>query len=101
MRRYLRALRPCVLVLMESELWPRMLVEAERANIPVVVVNGRISNRSWPRYHALRRLWRPLLRKLTLVLAQSEEDRNRFVELGIPADAGRIAGNLKYDVRGS
>ena len=98
-RRYLRALHPRVLVLMESELWPRMLVEAERANIPVVVVNGRISNRSWPRYRALRSLWRPLLRKLTLVLAQSEEDRNRFVELGIPADAVRIAGNLKYDVR--
>jgi len=98
-RRYLRALRPRVLVLMESELWPRMLVEAERANIPVVVVNGRISNRSWPRYRALRSLWRPLLRKLTLVLAQSTEDRNRFVGLGVPVDAVRTAGNLKYDVR--
>src|ERR1700722_2589584 len=59
-RRYLRALRPRVLILVESELCPRMLVEAERANIPVVVVNGRISNRSLPRYRALRTLWAPL-----------------------------------------
>lgn len=98
-RRYLRAVRPRVLVLVESELWPRMLMEAERANVPVVVVNGRISNRSLPRYRALRLLWRPLLRKLTLVLAQGEEDRRRFVELGVPSQAVKSVGNLKYDVR--
>jgi 3-deoxy-D-manno-octulosonic-acid transferase len=98
-RRYLRALHPRAIVLMESELWPRMLVEAQRANIPVIVVNGRISNRSLPRYRTLRLLWRPLLRNLTLVLAQSEEDRRRFVELGVRTDTARTAGNLKYDVR--
>ncbi len=98
-RRYLKALKPRVLVLVESELWPRMLVEAERANIPVIVVNGRISNRSLPRYRALRPLWTPLLRKLTLVLAQSEQDRLRFVDIGVPADKVRSASNLKYDVR--
>jgi 3-deoxy-D-manno-octulosonic-acid transferase len=98
-RHYMSALHPRAIVLMESELWPRMLVEAQHANIPVIVVNGRISNRSLPRYRALRLLWRPLLRKLTLVLAQSEEDRRRFVELGVPSDAARTAGNLKYDVR--
>jgi 3-deoxy-D-manno-octulosonic-acid transferase len=98
-RRYLKALKPRALVLVESELWPRMLVEAERAGIPVVVVNGRISNRSLPRYRALRALWTPMLRKLTLVLAQSEEDRLRFVQIGVPAEKVRAAGNLKYDVR--
>ena len=98
-RRYLKALKPRALILVESELWPRMLVEAERANIPVIVVNGRISNRSLPRYRTLRPLWTPLLRKLTLVLAQSEQDRLRFVDIGVPADKVRSAGNLKYDVR--
>ncbi|MHB1674229.1 MAG: 3-deoxy-D-manno-octulosonic acid transferase [Acidobacteriaceae bacterium] len=98
-RRYLKALKPRALILVESELWPRMLVEAKQAGIPVIVVNGRISNRSLPRYRALRALWKPLLRRLTLVLAQSEEDRRRFVELGVPTDAARTAGNLKYDVR--
>jgi len=98
-RRYLKALKPRALILVESELWPRMLVEAERASIPVIVVNGRISNRSLPRYRALRPLWTPLLRKVTLVLAQSEEDRLRFVDIGVRADKVRSAGNLKYDVR--
>jgi 3-deoxy-D-manno-octulosonic-acid transferase len=98
-RRYLKALKPRALVLVESELWPRMLVEAERASVPVIVVNGRISNRSLPRYRALRNLWAPLLRKLTLVLAQSEEDRLRFIDIGVPALKVRTAGNLKYDVR--
>ncbi|HET9099528.1 MAG TPA: 3-deoxy-D-manno-octulosonic acid transferase [Acidobacteriaceae bacterium] len=98
-RRYFKALKPRALVLVESELWPRMLVEAERTGVPVIVVNGRISNRSLPRYSVLRSLWAPLLRKLTLVLAQSEEDQLRFVHIGVPAEKVRSAGNLKYDVR--
>jgi 3-deoxy-D-manno-octulosonic-acid transferase len=98
-RRYLKVLKPRALVLVESELWPRTLVEVERAGVPVIVVNGRISNRSLPRYRALRTLWAPLMRKLTLVLAQSEEDRVRFVDIGVPSEKVRSAGNLKYDVR--
>lgn len=98
-RRYLRALRPRALVLVESELWPRTIFEADRAGIPIVVVNGRISDRSLPRYRALGRFWRPFLRRLTLVLAQSEEDRRRFCDIGVPAEKVAMAGNLKYDVR--
>lgn len=98
-RRYLRLLRPRVLVLVESELWPRMISEACRVQVPIVVVNGRISNRSWPRYRALKMLWRPFFRRLTLVLAQSMRDAQRFAEIGVPTDRVRTAGNLKYDVR--
>ncbi len=98
-RRYLQLLRPRVLVLMESELWPQMLVETQRAGIPTIVVNGRVSDRSLPRYRALRWLWRPFLRKLTLVLVQSEQDEKRFAEIGVPPDKIETAGNLKYDVR--
>jgi 3-deoxy-D-manno-octulosonic-acid transferase len=60
-RRYLRVLRPKMLVLMESELWPRLIEECAKSGIPVVVVNTRISDRSFPRYMRLRRLWRPFL----------------------------------------
>lgn len=98
-RRYLRVLRPCALVLMESELWPRMIWEADRAGIPVIVANGRISDRSLPRYRALRALWRPFIRRLTLVMAQSERDEQRFRSIGVPDEKLRTAGNLKYDVR--
>lgn len=98
-RRYLRVLKPRILVLMESELWPRMLKEAHRQNIPVVVVNGRVSDRSLPRYRAMGWLWKPFLRKLTRVLAQSEQDAERFRAIGVSAAAVETAGNLKYDVR--
>jgi 3-deoxy-D-manno-octulosonic-acid transferase len=97
MRAWLRCLRPGLVVLVESELWPRMLMECSRAGVPVAVVNGRVSDRSWPRYQRLRRLWRPLFGTLALVLAQSEADAARMRALGA---AGAVAaGNLKYDVR--
>ena len=98
-RRYLKVLRPKMLVLMESELWPRLLEECARAAIPVMVVNARISDRSFPRYIRLRRLWRPLLAKVTLFLAQSEESAERLVKIGAPAERVRLVGNLKYDVQ--
>ena len=82
---------------MESEFWPRMLVECERAKIPVAVVNARISDRSFPRYIRLRRLWKPLLAKVSLFLAQGEETADRLRQLGIRSDRIHIPGNLKYD----
>ena len=95
----LRALRPRMLVLAESELWPNVLAECAGQRLPVVVVNARVSDRSLPRYQRLRRWWRPLLDMLTLVLAQSAEDARRFVSIGVPEDRVRVGGNLKFDVR--
>ena len=61
-RASLAALRPSLLLLMESELWPRMLHECARTGVPVAVANARVSDRSLPRYRGLRVLWRPLVR---------------------------------------
>lgn len=96
-RAYLRAFKPQMIVLMETEFWPRLLVECRRARIPVVVVNARISDRSWPRYMRLRFLWKQLLNSLSLVLAQSELDVERLRAIG--AANVRFGGNLKYDIR--
>lgn len=93
----LRVLRPRLVVLVESEFWPRMLAECRRAGVPVAVVNARISDRSWPRYHRLRFLWRKLLGGFAVVLAQSETDAARLRALG--ASNARVGGNLKYDIR--
>jgi 3-deoxy-D-manno-octulosonic-acid transferase len=97
MRRWLEAIRPKLVVLMESELWPRMLTECERRQIPVVVANARISDRSFPRYLLLRSLWKPLLAKVTLFLAQGDESAGRLAKIGVPLGRIRVAGNLKYD----
>ena len=94
---WLRAIRPELLVLAETEFWPNLLSGCFRRGIPVVVVNARISDRSWPRYQRLLRLWKPLLRRLTLALAQSEVDSERLRRLG----CGHVVtvGNLKFDIR--
>ncbi len=96
-RAWLRALQPRLLVLVETEFWPRMLVECRRRTIPVAVVNARISDRSWPRYQRLAWMWRRLLGGLAVVLAQSDLDAERLTALG--AANVRVGGNLKYDVR--
>ena len=95
-RAYLRALGPRMLVLMESELWPRMLVECERGGVAVAVVNARVSDRSFARGVKVRGVWKHVLRRVSGFLAQSDEDARRLREMGAPSV--RVAGNLKYDV---
>lgn len=96
-RPYLRRLRPSLFVTMESELWPRMLMECERAGIPVAVVNARISDRSLPRYLHLRVLWAPLLNKVAVFCAQSQQSADRFLAIGVEAKRVCVTGNLKHD----
>ncbi len=98
-RRYLRVLQPKLLVLMESELWPNLILQCAKTGVPMAVVNARVSDRSFPRYLRLRRLWRPLLAKISLFLAQSEETAERLIQIGAPAERVQVTGNLKYDLR--
>jgi 3-deoxy-D-manno-octulosonic-acid transferase len=98
-RRYLNVLKPKLLILAETEFWPNLLNGCFRRGIPVVVVNARISDRSWPRYQMLRRLWRPMLGRLERVLAQSAVDAERLVALGCAPERVSVSGNLKFDVR--
>ena len=98
-RTYLRALRPRMLILAETEFWPNLLSGCYRRAIPIAVVNARISDRSWPRYRRLGRLWRPFLRPLGCVLAQSSTDAERLRAMGCNPTCVTVAGNLKFDVR--
>jgi 3-deoxy-D-manno-octulosonic-acid transferase len=96
-RAWLRVLKPRLMVLVESEFWPRHLVECERAGVPVAVVNARVSDRSFPRYMRLRRLWKPLFGKVRVFLAQGEESADRLRRIGAEAERIRVTGNLKWD----
>lgn len=96
-RRYLRVLKPRLVLLMESELWPNLIRESGRSGAAIVVVNARISDRSFPRTMRLRRLWQPILRPVTLFLAQGEETAARLRAIGLPAAKVLVTGNLKYD----
>ncbi len=99
-RPYLRELQPEALILMENELWPRLLHECALRQTPVVVANARMSDRSfrrsmrWP----LRPIWKRVVRKPRLWLAQSEEDALRLARVGVDAASIKVTGNMKYDI---
>lgn len=93
----LDGLQPSVLVLMETELWPNLIHAARRRGIPVAVVNGRISTRSFPRYRRIAPLLAPVLAQVDLFLMQSDAHAERIRAIGAPFGRVRVAGNLKYD----
>jgi len=97
-RPYLRALRPDLVVLAETEFWPNFLRLTRRSGARIAVVNARISDRSLPRYRRLRALMRPVLAAIDLFQAQSEEDAARLIGIGAPATRVHVGDNLKFDV---
>jgi 3-deoxy-D-manno-octulosonic-acid transferase len=96
-RRVLRALRPSLVVVMETEVWPNLFREAKRVGAGLLLINGRISNRALGRYRALRWFFSGVLAQVDLLLAQSKEMRQRWIRIGAPPHNALAAGNLKYD----
>jgi len=96
-RRAFRRLNPSICLLMELEVWPNFIFTAHERGIPVLVLNGRISDRSFSRYRRIKGLTRRFFGKLDLVLAQTQEYAERFRELGCPADRVIVTSSLKYD----
>ena len=96
-RRFFDAVRPGILVLVETELWPVALAEAGRRGVPVVIVNGRLSEKSGQRLRLAGPLFRDALGAVSRVAARTAEDAARFVEAGIAAERVFVAGDLKLD----
>ena len=97
MRRMMRCLRPCALIVQETELWPNLFHAAAHYQIPVVLVNGRLSPRAFRRYQWIRPLMRRVLADVTLGLVQSEEGARRFQHLGMDARRLQVTGNTNID----
>jgi 3-deoxy-D-manno-octulosonic-acid transferase len=97
-RPYLRLLQPKLVVIAETEFWPNFLRLAHASGARIAVVNGRISDRSWPGYRRFRRLLTGVLQRVDLFLTQTAEDARRLVEIGAPPELVRATGNLKFDV---
>ena len=97
MRRAFRKIRPAICLLMELEVWPNFLSIAQQLNIPVVVVNGRISDKSFARYKKIKPIAKRIFRKVTLVLAQTDEYAQCFKEIGCSDEKVIVTGSLKYD----
>lgn len=97
-RRALRTLRPDGYVCLETELWPVMLVEAKRAGVPLLLLNGRLSQRSFERYRQIRGYMASLLEGFREVAVIGETDGQRYAALGVPRSRIEVCGNLKYDM---
>jgi len=96
-RRFLDQVNPRMLVLIETEIWPNVLLACRRRKIPVVIVNGRLSERHFARYSRAPRFFGPVFGGLTAVGVQSEQYAGRFEALGVSASALTLTGNMKFD----
>ena len=100
-RRFLRRYKPEVVVVMETELWPNLIREVKRSGATLLLANGRLSDRSLPRYRFTRCFWRRVLAYPDAFFVQSAGDAQRFAAIGAPASKIRVSGNLKFAVRAS
>ncbi len=96
-RRFLSQARPYALVLVETELWPNMIELSARAGLRLGIVNGRVSERSFPRYRLIAPLLRPFLRRIGRVAARTGADAQRLAALGVPEERIQVVGNMKHD----
>lgn len=96
-RRTLDRVRPTMIVLVELELWPNFIRQATDQRIPVILINGRMSERSFRGYRRIAWMMRGLLRQLTIIAVQTEEYGQRLMALGAPADRVIVTGSTKYD----
>jgi 3-deoxy-D-manno-octulosonic-acid transferase len=96
-RSFVRRLNPRILILVETELWPNVIAACGKHEVPIVIVNGRLSDRHARRYRRMGWWYRPLVRRVAAAGVQSERYGARLQALGLPHDRQRITGNLKFD----
>lgn len=97
MRRAFLGIQPAACILMELEVWPNFVLIADQLHIPVIVVNGRLTSRSFSKYKKIKPFAKEIFRRLALVLAQTDEYAQRFIEIGCQRARVIVTGSLKYD----
>ncbi|MBN2381906.1 3-deoxy-D-manno-octulosonic acid transferase [bacterium] len=95
--RAVRRIQPALYIVFETELWPNLLMELDKHGVPLVLLNGRISQTSVARYRLCRFILAPILRSFTRLCMQSQHDADRLIELGALEQNVLVTGNLKYD----
>lgn len=96
-KRFLKAVRPKLIVIMETELWPNILYYAHKQKIPILLANARLSARSAKGYRYVQHFSQSMLNCIDLIAAQTQEDAERFISLGAKKDKLMIAGSIKFD----
>ncbi len=99
LRRFFMRYKPCLGIIMETEIWPNMIRQAKVAGIPLLLANARLSARSLQSYLRFRRFFKPILNGFTAIYAQSSEDAKRFITLGADKAMVQMLGNMKFDLQ--
>jgi len=97
MRRAFRSICPAICLLVELEVWPNFVQIAHQSNIPIVIINGRISDRSFSKYKKIKPVVKNIFKKINLILAQTDQYARRFKEIGCLDEKVIVTGSLKYD----
>ncbi|PAV25867.1 3-deoxy-D-manno-octulosonic acid transferase [Tamilnaduibacter salinus] len=96
--RFVERVRPRILVIMETELWPNLIAACERRGVPVCLINARLSERSAQGYERVPSLARPLLQSIRWIAAQADDDAQRFCRIGARPDRVSVTGSVKFDI---
>jgi 3-deoxy-D-manno-octulosonic-acid transferase len=97
LKRVLQWIRPALIVIIDTEIWPNLVHQAQRRKIPIVMANGRISASSFPYYRCAKPVLARVLGKYRLLMMQSEDDARRIAAIGAPPDKILVTGNIKFD----
>lgn len=98
MRRFMKTMQPVICIIMETELWPNLIAACHQANVPVCLVNARLSEKSARGYQRIGGMTRTMLQQLSAIAAHGEADARRFIELGAAKEKVTITGNIKFDI---
>lgn len=97
--RAIKAINPKLVFVMETEIWPNFINTLNKAEIPVLIINGRISERTFKSYKCLKFFFKPILSKFAAILAQSQTDAERFIQIGANPVSTKVMGNIKFDIK--
>ncbi|WP_180170772.1 3-deoxy-D-manno-octulosonic acid transferase [Acinetobacter sp. YH12027] len=97
-RRFIEKYQPKMLALVETELWPNLMIEADQANVPCLLINARLSEKSAKGYGKVPSLTQPMLKSLKQLLAQDQATLARFIELGANPHTSQVVGSIKFDI---
>ncbi len=97
-KRFIATIRPTQLLIIETELWPNTLHCANKAGVPITIINARLSEKSRRNYTKILPLFRHIASNITQILCQSEKDAERFAQLGVPEDKLFVTGSIKFDI---
>lgn len=97
--KFLTNIKPSVVLIAETELWPNFAYKCKQNNIPIAIINGRISDSTYKSYKIAAPFFKQVFKNFTAVYAQSIEDKEKYISIGMPAEKTEVMGNLKFDVK--